>query len=286
MDANFAGFLIAHEVAHYYWSGNKDWVDEGAADFMASAIERDRIGRPIDATNAPCAYAGNIAELEILDTAQGDIEFGCNYSLGERLFLDLNRTLGDARFQQGFRELYIASEAEGDTDDYKGTSVGIGHIREAFGTGDEAANADKVIARWYDGTEPYDTSHRDTGPVDPSLPAINGLLGNAYVTTTARGPAVSSFSAQDVTGWVYLTLDYTYSVPADPREVALEIVEYYEDGFVFHRKNYQLTAEPQYIGGKSWVSIGSPGEWVPGLYHVYVYDGERKVAEVVYEVTP
>ena len=43
-EAEFAGSHIAHEVAHYYWSGNADWVDEGAADLMASIVDgaRDR----------------------------------------------------------------------------------------------------------------------------------------------------------------------------------------------------------------------------------------------------
>ena len=284
-DAEFAGSNIAHEVAHYYWSGNADWVDEGAAEFMASIIERDRTGRSIGATNSPCPHARNIAELERLDITKDDIEYGCNYSLGERLFLDLNRTLGDTQFRQGFRELYIASAARDDTDDDGSASIGIGHVMQAFVLGEEATNA--VIARWYEGTEPYDLSNVHTGPVDPSLPSINGRIDNAYITTVAKGPAVSKFSAQDVTDRVYLTLKYSYSVSGDPHEVALEIVEYYEDGFVFDRRRFKLTAEDKYSGGTSWFSVGSlPGEWALGRYVVYVYAGERKVAEVEYEVTP
>ena len=284
-EAEFASFAIAHEVAHYYWSGNADWVDEGAADFMASIVERDRTGRPINATSSPCAHARNIVELESLKITQDSIEFGCNYSLGERLFLDLNRTLGDTQFQQGFRELYIASAARDDTDDDGSASIGIEHVMQAFLLGEKATNA--VITRWYDGTEPYDLSSVDTGPVDPSLPSINGLIDKAYIATSADGPAVSGFSAQDVTDRVFLSLKYSYSVSGGSHEVALEIVEYYEDGFVFQRRRYELTAEDKYIGGTSLFSVGSPpGEWAPGRYVVYVYAGERKVAEVEYEVTP
>ena len=98
---------------------------------------------------------------------------------------------------------------------------------------------------------------------------------------------MSGFSAQDVTDWVYLTLESSYSVSGGLREVALEIVEYYEDGFIFHRSGSTLTADPQYTGEPSWFSVGSPpGEWAPGRYVVYVYAGERKVADVEYEVTP
>ncbi|MYB49446.1 MAG: hypothetical protein F4X72_09340 [Dehalococcoidia bacterium] len=284
-DAEFASSNIAHEVAHYYWSGNESWVDEGTAEFMASIIEHDRTGTPIGAANSPCPHARNIAELERLDITRGDVEFGCNYSLGERLFLDLYRTLGDAQLQEGFRELYISSLSVDDTDGDGSASVGIEHVREAFGSG--GTDTDTVIARWYDGTEPYDFSSVDTGPVDASLPSIMGRIDEAYITTVAKGPAVPKFSAQDVADRVYLTLKYSYSVSGGSHEVALEIVEYYEDGFVFDRRSSKLTAEDKYVGGTSWFSVGSlPGDWALGRYVVQVYAGERKVAEVEYEVTP
>ena len=285
-EAEFAGSNIAHEVAHYYWSGNKDWVDEGAADFMASIIEGARTGRPIAVTNPPCGHADSIAELESLGISRGDIEFRCNYSLGERIFVDLNLTLGDERFRQRFRALYLASEIEDDADDLRGTSVGIDHIREAFRSDDEAEST--VIARWYNGTEPYDLSRLDSGPVNPGLISINGRIDEAYIVTSTDGPAVSDFSAQDVTDWVHLTLKYSYKVSGATREVPLEIVEYYEDGFEFRRRSRTLTAEARYIGSTSWFSVGqSPSrKWAPGHYVVYVYAGERKVAEVEYEVTP
>ena len=285
-EAQSSGSTIAHEVAHYYWSGNEDWVDEGAADFMASIVEGARTGQPIDVTNPPCGYAGTIAELESLGIAQDDIEFGCNYSLGERLFLNLYRTLGEERFRPGFRELYLASEIEDNTDDLRGTSVGIEHAREAFRSDDGAESA--AIARWYDGTEPFDLYLLDTGPVDPSLTSINGRIDEAYVTASDDGPPVSSFDAKSVSDWVILVLEYSYDVSGGPNAIPLEIVEYYEDGFEFRRRTSSLTAEAQYIGGTRLFSIGSPPSrnWAPGRYIVYVYSGERKIAEVVYDITP
>ena len=285
-EAENAGSVIAHEVAHYYWSGNADWVDEGAADFMASIIEGARAGNPVGVTNNPCAYAPNIAGLEMLGIAQWDVEFGCNYSLGERLFVDLYRTLGDERFRRGFRDLYLASEVEDNADEYEGTRVSIEHVMEAFRSDEGAANT--VVARWYNGTEPYDISRLDTGPVDANLPGVNGRIDEAYIAARMDGPTVSAISARDATGWVYLTLKYSYSVSGGPHDVLLDIVEYYEDGFEFDRTSDVLTAEAQYIGGTSWYLVGPPlsQAWAPGRYWVYVYAGERKVAEVAYEVTP
>ena len=285
-EAGFAGSTIAHEVAHYYWGGNKDWVNEGAADFMASVTDGARTGRPIAVTNAPCGQTGSLAELENLGISVGDIEFRCNYSLGERLFVDLYRTLGHERFREGFRDLYLASEIEDEADDLPGTALGIDHVGGAFRSDDGLESV--VISRWYDGTEPYDLSRLDTGPVAPNLPGINGLIEKAYVITSLDGPAVTTFSALNVDDWVYLALEYAYKVSGGPHEVPLEIVEFYEDGFEFSRQSGELTAEVRYIGGRSWFAVGQPPprKWAPGRYWVYVYAGERKVAEVSYEVTP
>ena len=52
-EAEYASFLIAHEVAHYYWSGNSVWVDEGAAEFMASIVAEVRTRHSIAAANPP-----------------------------------------------------------------------------------------------------------------------------------------------------------------------------------------------------------------------------------------
>ena len=285
-EAEFASQSIAHEVAHYYWNGNADWIDEGAAELMASVSESVRTGRPAGVTNNPCAYADDIAGLEGLEAGRGAVEFRCNYSLGERLFVDLYEAMGDEKFREGFRNLYLASEVEDDADNRRGTPVDIVHVREAFGsTGD---GAETVIARWYDGAGPHDLSRLDTGPADPSLPRINGTIDEAYVSTSSDGPPVSEFSAEEISDWVYLTLKYSYDVSGDPREVEIDIVEYYEDGFTFRSRSTSLTAEAKYIGGTSWFSVGvyPPGKWAAGRYFVYVYAGDRKIAEVEYEVTP
>ncbi len=285
-DAAFAGEVIAHEVAHYYWAGNANWIDEGAADFMAAVIGSARTGRPTEVGNPPCAYAGNIAELEFLGIDRGDVEFECNYSLGQRLFVDLHRTLGAEKFRQGFRQLYLTSKVDHDTDDFPGTSLGIGHVNEAFRTDGGAANI--VIARWYDGTEPYDLSHVDRDPIDPSLPGINGRIEEAFLTAGEDGPPVLRFPAQGLSDWIILTIEYSYSISGGPYEVPVEIVEYHQDGFAYHRRSNDFTAEAEYIGGTMWFSVGVPPsqQWAPGHYAVFVYAGGRKVAEVYYEVTP
>lgn len=147
-DAAFAGHLIAHEVAHYYWRHGVDWVDEGAADLMASISENARTGAPVAVTNPPCAEVGSIAELERLNPGDNAAAFDCNYALGERFFLALYQSIGDGDFRRGFRSLYRMAQIEDDADDYAGTAVGIGQIKEAFRGNANAVSA--AIALWYD----------------------------------------------------------------------------------------------------------------------------------------
>ena len=277
---------IAHEVAHYYWSGNADWIDEGVAEFMTYTIESKRRGEPIEVATAPCAYARSIIELESLaPDADADYgAFGCNYSLGVRLFVDMYRVMGGDANWQGFNELYGKSQVEDDAaDDRKGTALDIKHIREVFRS---APSSSVAIGRWYDGTEDYDLSQLDPRPADSALPTISGHIDEAYINIGEDGPRVSSFSVGDADGkTVWLNLGWSYNVTGGPHKLILDLFEFYEDGFEFRRDTVEITAEGQNVGGGSSVSVGSD-EWATGRYWVYIYDGDRKVAEVQYEVTP
>ena len=172
---------IAHEVAHYYWSGNADWIDEGLAELMTSAMESARTGKPIRVLSEPCPYVRSIAELEALaaDANEDPDEFGCNYSLGQRLFTDLYLTLGNDATWQRIRELYVASQVSDDTSEAAAAGANIGLVRQVF---EPLPGASVPIARWYDGTVGYDLSRLDPGPVDSSLPSINGRINRAYIT--------------------------------------------------------------------------------------------------------
>ena len=276
---------IAHEVAHYYWSGNADWIDEGLAEYMTSAAESIRTGKAIGVFSGPCPYAESIAALEDLapDAAENPEEFGCNYSLGQRLFTDLHRTLGGGATRQAIRDLYVLSQATDETEESTAEGAGISHVRQAFG---HLPGASVPIARWYDGSEGYDLSQLDLTPADPVLPDINGRIDSAYITVGDGKKVVSGFSVSDAaSGEVWLNLDYSYDVSNGERQVQLHLRSLYEDGFSFQDRTLEIEAESRYEGAAQSVWIG-PDKVVPGRYWVYLYDSDRKVAEVQYEVTP
>ena len=280
-EVEFPGLIVAHEVAHYYWAGNADWMDKGTAEFLATYVEHRRSDRPIVTDNKPCPYVRTIEEL---DVSRDDTEFTCNYSLGERLFLDLRRTLGDDRFRERFREVYLVSEDIGPGDDMD-NGADIQHVRDAFSS--EEGTEGKVISRWYEGTELYEFSTSDPSPVDPILHTMDGRLHGTFISIGVDGPVVYNFSAEDADDWLYLTVETSWDVSGSPREVPLTIVEYYEDGFALRHRSDELVAEKKYVGNTMWFYVGlPPGEWLLGRYFLSLYTDGVKVAEVEYRVTP
>ena len=147
-------FAIAHEVAHYYWRGNKwDWTDEGLAVFLATLSENRRTGFPVEARKRPCSSAATIGELEAMFSEETGTEgASCNYPLGEAIFLDLYHSLGEDTFSQGLRRLYLKDLHDDPTDECEGTQLRICHLISAFKTNvseDVAAKVDEVVSRRY-----------------------------------------------------------------------------------------------------------------------------------------
>ncbi len=147
-------FVIAHEVAHRYWSGNKwDWTDEGLAVFLATLSENRRTGFPVEARKRPCVSAQTIGELEARYTEETGTEGdSCNYPLGEALFLDLYHSLGEETFTQGLRRLYAKELNDDPADDCEGTQLRICHVVAAFKDGaskNVASMVDEVVMRRY-----------------------------------------------------------------------------------------------------------------------------------------
>ena len=147
-------FAIAHEVAHYYWRGNKwDWTDEGLAVFLATLSENRRTGFPVEARKRPCSSAATIGELEAMFSEETGTEgSSCNYPLGEAIFLDLYHSLGEDTFSQGLRRLYLKDLHDDPTDGCEGTQLRICHLISAFKTNvseDVAAKVDEVVSRRY-----------------------------------------------------------------------------------------------------------------------------------------
>ena len=295
---DFGRHAVFHEIAHYYLYAEPEWYAEGGAEFAASYARKATQGAPIAATNSPCAAAASLSEVERRSPdcrqeaqTQADADLcRCNYSLGERLLLSLYRELGEERFLQGWRALYAELLQEPSYPaqrDFSETDLRVAWLRAGGMAGQPAL--EHIWDQWYRGSADRPiVAPPDTGPVDAALPAINGRIDDAYIALQQLGGPVSSFSAGEAAGWIYLTLEYSYALSDGPQELELAVVEYYQDGFTYRRRNQTVTLKPEHIGGTQWVSVGPtpPRRWAPGQYWVYVHAGGRKVAEVSFEVTP
>ena len=183
----------------------------------------------------------------------------CNYSLGERLFFDLYEELGEEEFRQGFLALYLNSIDE--------NGRGISHVTQAFG--DKASN---VIARWYDGSEPYNLTRFDDRPVDPDLPAFNGRIQEVSIVIGDDDSPVTEFYA-DVGEWMRLRLKYSHDVPRE-RTIEIKMLRYFEDGLAYgfpdpYRK---LTAKPGRNSSSEKYGINGPGAGLGKgrIYHLCI----------------
>ena len=285
------GSLAGHELAHYYWHGDSAWIGEGVANVLRVLSDNIRNGSPIEPVNPPCPYVRTLSELEGYTATEGENIFNCNYSLGERFFLDLYRSLGQEAFEQGLRDLYLMSPTRQEYATDQRNSLGIEQIRTAFRRYQQPGTSmvDAIVARWYEGTEPYDASVSDTTPPNPDFLTINGRVVAQRLALTRGGAPVTSISADAVDDRLWLMLSWEHSV-SSVTEVPLEIAIYYEDGFEFGRNHLILTANPGDSHGPStwWFQAGpSPHEpWAEGRYQIRIYDEGRKLVELEYEVTP
>lgn len=277
-----SGRALAHEVAHYYWADNAPWLDEGAAELLAALFVESRWGDNPQPNHYPCAGAAGIRDLAAADYAWGAAGDPCHYALGERLFLDLRRALGAADFREGFRRLYREISAGG------GAS-GIAAVRRAFSGIDPAARerVEGIIDRWHNGADPADWRlPADATAAVAELPAINGRIKRAYLSLTPGGKPAHRFSAAAAGDWAWLNLEYAYHFAGPPRDLELEVVEYFEDGFAYRRARDVVTLTAQGSGGWRRYSVGpGPGRpWAVGRHWVLVYHRGVKVAAVAYEV--
>ncbi len=139
-DSGFNPGLLAHEVTHYYFHSGPGWIYEGIADTLQFLIprERTRSRSVVKAQNS--RHECTIRNLKSLEDYDGTDQGWCSYYLGEKLFVDLYKALGEIDFRRALRTLYQVSREE---------DLDISHIREVFGTSSKAL---RIINRHYDGS--------------------------------------------------------------------------------------------------------------------------------------
>ena len=183
-------------------------------------------------------------------------------------------------FRQRLRQLYLSSIPD-DGDSSPGTKVGITHVRTIFGNNIQGS---KIIRRWYDGDEPFDSTSIDWSIPTSRIPSINGSVKSADLVLSTTSQPIQQFSASTHTGSAFIRFQYDHNVSGSPREQPLTLIEYYEDGHQTNRQVVNIT-----VDNRLWtyhIGVGPPDQWKTGQYWAMIYDGSEKIAQVHWTVQP
>lgn len=173
-DWDRAGFILGmvHEVAHYFWQGNEDWIDEG----MATTIEHNfgrsvGFSRELVTTQPKGCTIRTLEELSRANPGRESPQHQCYYYLGEKLFTDLYNELGPDMFRTRAQELLRLSqviwEEEGDR------RAGIEAVVQAFGES-------STVVRHWTGRAPTPRATAEPTPL-----ATTPITGTSSVPTIA-----------------------------------------------------------------------------------------------------
>ncbi|MXW29650.1 MAG: M1 family metallopeptidase [Chloroflexi bacterium] len=112
---------VRHETAHYYFSGNPQWLGEGGTEFIAAYV-RDKTGvqslsdRKIEASQrvrTECYELNEIENIRHLSYVWGRTSHECPYVMGENLLFNISEILGSDAMTSALRELYELPLDEG-----------------------------------------------------------------------------------------------------------------------------------------------------------------------------
>ena len=120
---------VVHEVAHYYWRGSEDWIDEGLANMLEVMYGVDQgLSRGQLQTKRKDCDAHDLAMLSSWTSHPNDGAGQCDYYLGQLVFEELFDSVGRDEFQERLRTLYPLTLREQESDQRPGIDI----IRQLF----------------------------------------------------------------------------------------------------------------------------------------------------------
>ena len=122
------GFV--HETAHYYWSGNEGWIDEGLANTVEYMFGRQNgLSRGQLQPRRDYCEAHDLAMLSEWNPDSDEWQrYRCTYYLGQLLFQELLEDMGGEVFSEKLQELYRLTLQMQDDDQ----RPGIAEVRQVF----------------------------------------------------------------------------------------------------------------------------------------------------------
>ena len=172
---------MVHEVAHYFWNGNEDWIDEGVADTLEAGFANNAGLQPETQTTIGDRCSLNtLEELASAEPATADPQYLCNYDLGGKLFKDLQQEQGEGKFRKNLQDMHRLIQRLQDPN----AKGGITQVRQAFG------DQEAVIARHWDGSETKTASAMgNETDLTPTPAAVRAPQAKVHPTPHPRATA-------------------------------------------------------------------------------------------------
>ena len=282
--------VTAHEIAHYWWIGNSAWLNEGAANYAAAYSQwRTTNANDVYTSTYPCPFYRTIEHL-IADTPDYRYSEGklCNYSLGERLFIHLDRATTAADFEQRFRNLYRMTQNPQYENRSDGELLLAAYCPNCAGhkTIRGISEMGRAIARHF-GEKIFTNQNPINGAIAGlGTPGAQVSLVNYSSTNRQYGLATLASTSQDQRRWIQIPFPNATGV--DRKEMVNVLVEhYYEETEPWWAgtKRGHVTVNDGY--GRLEVFLDQAENRALGHHWVYVYDQQgRKLAELQYQVVP
>ena len=277
---------VAHEIGHYWWSGNFDhenWISEGAAQYIGAYSVWRQFG-DIDVYTEywPCPYYRTIEHLRADNPQYGSNGSACNYSLGERLFIDLDRSMTAGAFNAAFRDLHRRLSTYRQDEIDQGVSLVRAFCPTCATSFRNLGNTGHTLARRYGEKVFNDTPANGYIPGLGAAPSVS-LHGYSSHNRQYGVPQVPAASP-DQRRWVRVW----FSGVANPPETVTIIVRQYHESR-YHDMSWRQQRPVYSSGGNAWfyAYLGSPTRRAPGHHWVYIYNtGGQKVAGLEYQVIP
>ncbi len=282
--------LIAHEIGHHWWRGNhENWISEGAAEYIGAYSEWRQFDLDdLHTDSSPCPYYRTIEHLRA-DKPQypdKDVSYGgrFNYSLGERLFINLDRSMTREQFNTAFRNLHQRLSTYKQDEIDQGQSLMRAFCPGCSGNPRNLGSIGHTLARRYGEKVLTD----DSAPT-ASVPGLGKAQGDVSIRDYGHNNrqyriAEVSASSPDQRRWLRLNFS---GVNNPPETVKIWVRQYHEDREPYTVWSQERTVYTRNGEARFYAYLGNPQRRAIGHHWVYVYNEQgQKIAEAEYQVLP
>ena len=279
--------VIAHEIGHYYWylpGREYDWLAEGAAEYIAAYAEKKKYNDADLYTHfQPCPYYRTVEHLRADAPSEFSSGIICNYSLGERLFINLGRSMTDTAFKTAFRKLHRDAEASLDNGNDPGELLLQAFCSTCASNPRNLGATGFTLARRY-GERILTDRTTATGTVPRLGQVASTTIEGVRDYTKYFGFAEIPASSPDPRRWVGLFFD---NVTNPPDTVRIRVKQYHEDREAWYDGYQERTVHSADNSAQVYPFLGSQNPRPTGHHWVQVFNASGQlIAQVEYQVMP